>query len=201
MEKAPRYGVLGRYTASINDKDWNSIKQNVTQSSFTIHSQRIVSRKKLWWNLKKLFARSYRCHLDLLQRSLEEWIGFRSRWKQQRHPTNPTKTQNPIIKNGETRRWRYLVWSRGRQALNKNGETRMWIRIHKKLRVDTYKNWRRSNKNGETRKGGGTWHWLQSTRTVTRSCRRSRTSPSSRACKKNRKSSSSRSTSSRLAAE
>ena len=24
------------------------------------------------------------------------------RWKQQRHPTNPTKTKNPIIKNGET---------------------------------------------------------------------------------------------------
>ena len=41
------------------------------------------------------------------------------------------KTKNPIIKNGETRMWarvhkgnreRYLVSSRGRQALNKNGE-------------------------------------------------------------------------------
>ena len=32
-------------------------------------------------------------------------IGFRSLWKQQRHPTNPTKTKNPIIKNGETRGW------------------------------------------------------------------------------------------------
>ena len=30
-------------------------------------------------------------------------IGFRSSWKQQGHPTNPTKTKNPIIKNGETR--------------------------------------------------------------------------------------------------
>ena len=34
----------------------------------------------------------------------------------------------------------------------------MWIRIHKKLRVDTYKNCRRSSKNGETRKGGGARH-------------------------------------------
>ena len=74
----------------------------------------------------------------------KELVGFRSRWRQQRHPTNPTKTKNPIIKNGETRWWarvhkgnreRYLVWSRGREALNKNGETRMWIRIHTKLRV------------------------------------------------------------------
>ena len=34
-------------------------------------------------------------------------------------PTNPTKTKNPIIKNGETRRW---------------------TRIHTKLRVDAFKN-------------------------------------------------------------
>ena len=64
--------------------------------------------------------------------------------------TNPTKTKNPIVKNGETRRWarvhqgdreRYLCFGHeGRQALNKNGETRRWIRIHTKLRVDAYKN-------------------------------------------------------------
>ena len=50
---------------------------------------------------------------------MKELIGFWCCKKQQRHPTNPTKTQNPIIKNGETRRWarvhkgnreRYLVW-------------------------------------------------------------------------------------------
>ena len=40
---------------------------------------------------------------NFLQRYLDERIGFRSRWKQQRHPTNPTNTRNPIIKNGETR--------------------------------------------------------------------------------------------------
>ena len=51
-----------------------------------------------------------------------------SRWKQQRHPTNPTKTKNPIVKNGKKRRW---------------------TRIHTKLRVDANKNSRRrSIKNG-----------------------------------------------------
>ena len=47
----------------------------------------------------------------------------------------------------------------------------------------------------------GARHCFQSTRTVTCSCERSRTSPSSRACEGDRKSSSSRVTSSRLAAE
>ena len=37
---------------------------------------------------------------DFLQRKLDERLGFRSCWKQQRLPTNPTKTKNPIIKNG-----------------------------------------------------------------------------------------------------
>ena len=59
------------------------------------------------------------------------------------------KPKNPIIKNGETRGWtrvhqgdreRYLVWSRGHQALNKNGEIRRWVRIHTKWRVDAYTN-------------------------------------------------------------
>ena len=40
-------------------------------------------------------------HLGLLQRFpskiMDERIGFRSSWKQQGHPTNPTKTKNPII--------------------------------------------------------------------------------------------------------
>ena len=42
---------------------------------------------------------------DFHHNNLDDRIGFRSRWKQQRHPTNPTKTKNPIVKNGETRRW------------------------------------------------------------------------------------------------
>ena len=46
---------------------------------------------------------------------------------QQRHPTNPTKTKNPIVKNGETRRWtrihqgdrESILFDRGHEALNK----------------------------------------------------------------------------------
>ena len=40
---------------------------------------------------------------DNWMKELDERIGFRCRSKQQGHPTNPTKTKNPIIKNGETR--------------------------------------------------------------------------------------------------
>ena len=97
---------------------------------------------------------------------MDERFGFRSRWKQQRHPTNPTKTKNPIIKNGETRGW---------------------IKIHPELRVNACQNWRRrSNKNGETRgwttvhPGGGNRHWLQSTRIATCCCERSRKFPRAR---------------------
>ena len=99
---------------------------------------------------------------DFLQRKLDEWIGFRSRWR------------DPKVGKSPQNQEKYLVWSRGLHALNKNGETRI---------------------------GGGARHWLQSTRTVTCSCKRSRTSPSSRAWEEDRKSSSPRSTSSRLAPE
>ena len=154
------------------------------------------------------------CHLDHHRRFPWNMTGWMN-WIQKsleaaKIPNESNQNQKPNYQERETRRWarvqkgnqeRYLVWPRRRQALNKNGETRMWIRIHTKLRVDAYKNWRRSNKNGETRQGGGARHWLQSTRTVTCSCERIRTSLSSTACQKDRKSSSSRSTSSRLAAE
>ena len=202
--KDTKIRCAGSKNSLLNEKDWSSTKQDVMQSSFTIHSQLVVSRKLLWWNMEKSNTRKL-CVTstttdDFLQRYLGERIGFRSRWKQQRHPTNPTNTKNPIIKNGETRRCtrihlgdrkRYLVWSRGHQALNKNGETRRWINIHTELRVEAYKNWRRrSNKNGETRwwtrvhQRGRAQHWLQNTRIVTCSCERSRTFPSSRACQK-----------------
>ena len=64
VEKAPGYGVLGSIYSLLNVKDWSSIKQDVMQSSFTIRSQLIVSRKLLWWNLKKSYTRRYICHLD-----------------------------------------------------------------------------------------------------------------------------------------
>ena len=133
------------------------------------------------------------CHLDHHRRFPSKIIGWKD-WiqktlDQQRLPRTRPKPKPNYQERGD-RGWtwihpgdqeRYLVWSRGHQALNKTRETRGWIEIHPKLRVDAYKNWRRrSNKNGETRRwarvhqGGGARHWLQSTRIVTCSCERSR---------------------------
>ena len=215
VEKAPGYGALGRYMACSKERiEVLSNKSNAiilydTLPAYCISKVVVMESGKILFEKVHVSPRPPPT-ISFKDSWTKELVGFRSRWRQQRHPTNPTKTKNPIIKNGETRRWarvhegnreRYLVWSRGREALNKNGETRMWIRIHTKLRVDAYKNWRRSNKNGETRKGGGARHWLQSTRTVTCSCERSRKHPCSRTREEDRKSSSSRSTSCRFAAE
>ena len=52
---------------------------------------------------EKLYTRRFLCHLDHHRRFPTMIIGLGSRWKQQRYPTNPTKTKNPIIKNGETK--------------------------------------------------------------------------------------------------
>ena len=49
-------------------KNLSSIKQDRTQSSFTTHSQLIVSRKLFGWSLEKLCTRKFMRHLDLLER-------------------------------------------------------------------------------------------------------------------------------------
>ena len=119
---------------------------------------------------------------DFLQRQLDERIGFRSCWKQQRLPTNPTKTKDPIIKHGETCWWasvhpkgrkRCLVWSRRHQKL-KNRETcegptsiQSCVPVSDEL-VDKDEN--ALKQNGETsewtivRSARGNRHWLQSAR-------------------------------------
>ena len=56
---------IGSIYSMLSEKDWSSVKQDVMQSSFTTHSQFIVSRKLLWWNLEKSFSRKYMCRLDL----------------------------------------------------------------------------------------------------------------------------------------
>ena len=56
VEKTPRHGVLGRYTAC-----WT---ERIEVLSNKIESQLIVSRNRLGWNLKKLYTRRYMCHLD-----------------------------------------------------------------------------------------------------------------------------------------
>ena len=133
------------------------------QSSSTIHSQLIVSRKLLWWNLKKSYTRRYMRHLDHHERFPTRdiecviWILISLEAAKISNESN----QNPIIKYGETR---------------------MCTRIHPALRVDTY-----TSVGGRVRQGGGARHWLQRTRIATCSCERSRTSPSSRARQKRSK--------------
>ena len=117
-----------------------STKSIEVLSSFTIPSHSIVSPKVVVMESGEIiFEKVY------VSSRPPPTISFKDNWmkeldsevagKQQRLPTK--------IKNGETRGWtrihqgnreRYLVWSRGHQALNKNGETRRWIKIHTKLR-------------------------------------------------------------------
>ena len=65
----------GKIYSLLNVKDWSSIKQDRTQSSSTIHSQLIVSRKHLWWNLKKSYTKKCMCHLDHSRRFPVKIIG------------------------------------------------------------------------------------------------------------------------------
>ena len=89
---------------SSNDIQWIELKP-ITQLSSTWKPVTIW-RKNLW-NVPSLIATL------LIKRNMmrDERVGFRSCWKQQRLPTNPTKIKNPIIKNGETREWTIVVHS------------------------------------------------------------------------------------------
>ena len=71
-------GCIGSIYSLLNGKDWSSIKQYRTQSSFTTHSRLLVSRKLLWWNLEKSFSRKHIRHLDLLQRFPLKIIGWKN---------------------------------------------------------------------------------------------------------------------------
>ena len=83
----------------LNGKDWSSFRQDRTQSFFTKHSQLIVSRKLLWWNLEKSFTRKYICHLGLLQRFPSKIIGWKN-WIQKlleaaKTPNESNQNQKP----------------------------------------------------------------------------------------------------------
>ena len=166
-------------------------------------------------------------HRKFLQRQLDERIGFRSCWKEQRLPTNPTKTKKPNYQEREIRGWatvhpgdrkRCLVWSWRHQKLNMNGETCGCTVIQPELCASvcwtcrwrqrrSRRRRRRSNKNEETCEWTtnrfvhtvrGNRHWLQSVWIATCSCETSRELPRPRAREEHRESSSSRSTSSRF---
>ena len=76
--KDTRIRCVGSIYTLLNEKDWSSIKQDQTQSSFTIHYQLIVSRKLLWWNLEKSFTRKHMYHLDNHRRLPSKIIGWKN---------------------------------------------------------------------------------------------------------------------------
>ena len=74
--KDSKIRCIGSIYSLLNGKDWSSIKQDRTQSSFTTHSQLIVSRRLSWWKLEKSYTRKYMRHLDLLRRFPLKTIGW-----------------------------------------------------------------------------------------------------------------------------
>ena len=88
---------IGSICSLLKRKDLSSIKHDGMQSSFTAHSQLIVSRRLSWWKLENHMRESICVTLtsskDFLQRQLDGRIGFRSCWRWKRLPTNPTKDQ------------------------------------------------------------------------------------------------------------
>ena len=92
---------IGSISDLLKRKDWSSIRHDRTPSFFTKHSQLIVSRKLFGWKLEKSYTRKYMCHLDFLQRSPWNLIGWR-KWVQklldkQKAPNQPNQTQIQIM--------------------------------------------------------------------------------------------------------
>ena len=209
MEKAVRYGVLGRYTACSTERIEvlsNKIERN-HKSAEIIYQRVYVSPRP---PPKISFKDNWMCDLD-------SDVAGSSNDTQRIEPKPQTQLSSlgrPVCgqesameiekrtkSDHDTFGLRETWWS---HRHNKYGETRMWTRIHNALRVDTWTCWRRSNWYGETRVGGskrGARNWFQSAWTVTCSCEGSRTSPSSRTCDKERNSSSIRRISCGLAAK
>ena len=105
VEKTPRHSVLGRFTACSTKKDLSSVKHDVTQSSFPIHSQLIVSRKLLWWNLGKSYTRKYLCHLNLVQRFPFKIIGWKNWIQKSLEAVKTPNESNPNQKPNYREQW------------------------------------------------------------------------------------------------
>ena len=70
---------IGSTSTLLWRKDWNSIRQDRTPSTFTKHSQLSVTRKLFGWKLEKSFSKTFLHHLGLLQRFLWNMSG-RENW-------------------------------------------------------------------------------------------------------------------------
>ena len=100
----------------LNVKDWSSIKQNRTQSSSTIHSQLVVSRKRLWWNLKTSYTRKCMCHLDhhrrfptrLIERAMRILMwqeALKTSNESNKNPIPNYPVQRDLLLKGEKKPW------------------------------------------------------------------------------------------------
>ena len=76
--KDTRIRWKGSTYSLLNENDWSSIKQDVTESSFTKHAQLVASRKLLWWNLEESSAKKYMHHLNHHRRFPEKMIGWKN---------------------------------------------------------------------------------------------------------------------------
>ena len=188
------------------------------------HSQLIVSRKLLWWNLKKSYTRKRTCHLEHHRRFLTKIIG-RAIWililledaartsnESNWNPIPNYQVQGNLSLDGEKNLWKRTKFDR--DTLNQEKHDEVTISTSTVKPLSGHKSTKRcvltprhveDDQTGTERpvlvdQKRGTQIWFQSTRTV-HTPLWSRTSPSSRACITDRESSSTSSTSSRLAAE
>ena len=177
---------IGLTSSLLKRKDWSSIKHDHTRCHAIILYDtlpadcisKVVVMKSEEIKYQKMSL------LDTIEDFLHNWTNeFDSEVAES---SNDTQRIQPTPKTQLSRTARPLCGQESTQSC---------VLIPVKIEED------QSNKNGETRKSEGARHWLQRNKTVTCSCDRSRTSPSSRACEEDRMSSSSRTTSSRLAAE
>ena len=215
---------IGSIYSLLNGKDGSTIKQHVMQSSFTTHSQLIVSRKLLWWNLEKSYTTKYICHLGFLQRFPSKIIGWKN-WIQK--SLEAAKRPNESNRNQKTNHQEQGIEKDvlfGREGTIHSTRTERPVDGSKSIQscvsmsvdlVDKYEDKDENADTDQTRtvkpvSGQPTCSFTQLEeididsrvpRLSHAGCERSRKFPSSRACEKDRKSSSSRSTSSRFAAE
>ena len=73
--KQKKWKIIGLTSNLLNTQDLSSVKQDRTQSSFTTHSQLIVSQRLSWWKLEKSYTRKYMRHLDFLRRFHFKTVG------------------------------------------------------------------------------------------------------------------------------
>ena len=171
-----RIRCIGSIYRFLNGKDWSSIKQDRTQSSSTLHFQLIVSRQLLWWNLEKSYTRRYICHLDHHRKFPTKIIGCVIWILMSLEAAKIPNESNPNPKTQLSRAERPECGQESTKQTKKRTEF-----DHNTLSQEKHDEVTDSTSTGDPHwwiKKRST-NWFQCTRTVTLSCKGSRTSPSS----------------------